>query len=347
MHDPAAGGGPVKPESGVAQLDLALERISQVLHNVRYETELPSGLKGHVRLAELLCDLAAIRKFLMALSRGELGERLACKGVLAGALKGLQSNLHHLTWQTRMVAGGDYSQRVEFMGDFAEAFNSMAAQLGQAMADLRNSQAELLQKNRELSEEIQQRKALEADLRLSEEKYRRQAVHDDLTGLYNRRHFLVQAVKEASRQKRRNGSLALLLLDIDHFKSVNDRYGHAAGDIVLRGVAELVINSLRKGDMGARYGGEEMVLLLADTDLAGAMRAAERLRRDIADMKMATRSGEICVTVSLGVAMLSCSEQADLPLRRQVEEGIRRADEAMYQAKETGRNRVCACEVDS
>jgi two-component system cell cycle response regulator len=162
---------------------------------------------------------------------------------------------------------------------------------------------------------------------------RRLATTDPLTGLLNRRAFLDALTRERSRADRHQFPISLLLLDVDHFKSVNDRHGHAAGDTVLRGVAEVLARVARRSDYVGRWGGEEFVLALAQTGGAGAEVAAERLRRGISRAVHAMPGGaELKVTVSIGVA------SSDSPWSP--ESLIGAADRAMYLAKDRGRDRV-------
>jgi two-component system, cell cycle response regulator len=162
---------------------------------------------------------------------------------------------------------------------------------------------------------------------------RRLAATDALTGLLNRRAFVDAMVRERSRADRHLFQMSLLLLDVDHFKRVNDTRGHAAGDAVLRGVANVLTRMARKSDLVARWGGEEFVIALTQTGEAGARVAAERVRRAIADAVHILDDGEkLSVTASVGLASAQ-------PLWT-VDDLVTRADEAMYAAKSRGRNRV-------
>ncbi|HEX6304161.1 MAG TPA: diguanylate cyclase [Anaerolineales bacterium] len=162
---------------------------------------------------------------------------------------------------------------------------------------------------------------------------RHQARTDALTGAYNRRYFLSQAELEFSRAERYGKPLSIILLDLDHFKDVNDTYGHHTGDDVLQSVAERFRDNIRPADIMGRYGGEEFTILLPETDLAGARQLADRLRTQIADVPVDDKGESIRVTVSLGVA----SKGDDTP---DVDALLHKADEAMYEAKRAGRNQV-------
>ncbi len=156
-----------------------------------------------------------------------------------------------------------------------------------------------------------------------------EATHDALTGLLNRRSGIPRLEKELSRSVRYGSPLSLVIFDIDHFKDVNDNYGHAQGDAVLRDLSRLANRDLREHDMLARWGGEEFLLMLPATDLAGAGMRAERLRNQIAE---ASLGGKHRVTISAGVAQLKRGMGID--------DLLAYADRALYAAKERGRNRT-------
>ena len=165
-----------------------------------------------------------------------------------------------------------------------------------------------------------------------EDEMRRLATVDGLTGAYNRRHGDLLLAAEFSRRARDGLPFAVLMLDVDHFKAVNDRFGHAIGDAVLQALTRTCKNALRPVDIIARWGGEEFLLILPATDEAAAMSAAERLRAALAATAV-SEDGEasISFTVSIGVAL----PQGEGPL-----ELLRRCDAALYDAKASGRNRV-------
>lgn len=154
------------------------------------------------------------------------------------------------------------------------------------------------------------------------------AVQDGLTGLWTKRHFLLEARQAIEAARRYGEPLSLIMVDVDHFKKVNDTHGHVAGDKVLRGVAEILLKKVRGGS-AFRYGGEEMAVLLPKADLGAAARAAERLRAAVEARKIAG----IRVTASFGVAQWDPSLPDPAAF-------VERADRALYRAKESGRNRV-------
>ena len=168
----------------------------------------------------------------------------------------------------------------------------------------------------------------------SESQLRALAMTDLLTALPNRRAFNLALVAEAARGRRHEQPMSLAVLDLDHFKRINDSFGHPIGDQALRHVASVLMTHARKEDTVARIGGEEFAVLMPATDAAQAARVVERLRRAVAANVLATDVGVHTVTTSVGVATLAPGMDSDLALRA--------ADQALYEAKRQGRNRVVA-----
>jgi len=168
------------------------------------------------------------------------------------------------------------------------------------------------------------------------DKIREQSIRDSLTWLYNHQHFQDKLKGMLDRSKKEKESLGLIMLDIDHFKKLNDTHGHQAGDFVLKKVAETLNSELRGYDIVARYGGEEFVAVLPARDLSGTYDIAERLRAVFENMKFEFEQKNLKVTISVGVA--SFDPNKDIELTRELL--IKRADNALYDAKETGRNKV-------
>ncbi|MBN1148166.1 MAG: diguanylate cyclase, partial [Anaerolineales bacterium] len=159
------------------------------------------------------------------------------------------------------------------------------------------------------------------------------AITDTLTGIFNRRHLFALGQREFLRAKRLSHSLSVIMLDIDHFKQVNDSYGHAAGDHVLHRLAQLLRSAIREIDIIGRYGGEEFTIILPETNLFTAQEIAERLREHVNETFQGADSNPISITVSIGVAEI----QEDIPDFTAL---VAQADTAMYSAKQEGRNRV-------
>jgi diguanylate cyclase (GGDEF)-like protein len=242
---------------------------------------LPEGYAAVDSLQTVHSTLCNLRDFLYAVSNGDLSAKVPLHGYVGGTLKTLQANLRHMTWQTKMVASGDFSQRIEFMGEFSESFNAMVVQLDRTLKELMAKKTEVSQANEELRKEISMRKETEAELRKSREELRRLAMTDALTGLFNRCHFNRVAEEEIGRALRYHRPLSVMMFDIDFFKRVNDTFGHNSGDRVLAMVARITREMLRTSEIAARYGGEEFIVLLPETPASKAAAVAERLRSRI------------------------------------------------------------------
>ena len=168
---------------------------------------------------------------------------------------------------------------------------------------------------------------------LYHEEIYRLTIIDGLTGAYNKRYFIETIEREMARCLRYDRPLSLIMFDIDHFKKVNDEYGHIAGDYVLRHMCQTIHGRIRQEEVFSRYGGEEFAIILPERSLDKAEQFAEKLRRLVESDMFAFEDEEITITISLGVAELSGHEK--------VTQLIRQADEALYQAKHNGRNQVC------
>ncbi|MFZ2959192.1 MAG: diguanylate cyclase [Candidatus Ozemobacteraceae bacterium] len=169
------------------------------------------------------------------------------------------------------------------------------------------------------------------------------AITDSITKLYVHRYFQLRLDEEVKRSRRYNSTLTLLMCDIDHFKKINDNYGHQQGDIILKEISMILRKNVRSTDIAARYGGEEFVIILPETTQSDAKIVAERIRRDVAKFEfppMASGQPPIHTTISIGVAgfPLNANDKDEL---------IQKADSSMYQAKESGRNKVVLCGIDN
>ena len=217
-------------------------------------------------------------------------------------------------------------------GALAEQFNNLSSQLNDANSRLQSrvdlADKQLIHNNRQLirqSEELQ---------RINEE-FRKQSVTDSLTGLHNRRRFEELMQTELDMSLRHGDVSSLLVIDIDHFKKVNDQYGHPAGDCVLKQVANLLKSSLRKTDVLCRVGGEEFVALCKRADKTAAVNIGEKMRHNIENNSIKFGDTQISVTISIGIATINernAKQDSDFLYRE--------ADAAVYHSKDTGRNRV-------
>jgi diguanylate cyclase (GGDEF)-like protein len=245
--------------------------------------------------------------------------------------------LQHLIWQVGLVEKGDFSQRLEHLGEFADAFNSMIDQLNVTLKELRQKEEALRNLADNLRGEVDRRNSAVEALQKSESQFKYLASHDPLTGAMNRRSFMERASLELKNAAALNIPCGISMMDIDFFKNFNDTYGHLAGDEALRHVVRVIGSLLRKNDFLGRYGGEEFVFLFSNADEATGIHIAERVREAIQNSPINLENGQVTITASFGIAMADYHEIRD---DSYIETLINNADSALYQAKHGGRNKV-------
>ena len=295
-----ARGGPRHDAATTRNMKAFDAKIDAAVQTLDYVHELARG-----ELADHLARADAIERKMLVFVASMTGIGLVLTlvvGVLVA--RSILRPLALLEKGAAQIGTGDLAHRIppgrdDELGRVAGAFNAMAAKLERARSEL---------------EEL--------------------AIRDSLTQAYNRREFLRHIEEEARRCRRTRRPFSLLMVDIDHFKSINDTYGHPAGDEVLKNIVARLRSSARPTDFIARYGGEEFALILPETDGTNAIPVAERLREAIAAQPVAiTADKSIRLTASFGVATY-------LEETEEIEHLIARADEALYQAKHAGRNCV-------
>lgn len=226
--------------------------------------------------------------------------------------------LQRLTRASERIAAGDLAvelpvARRDEVGDLTRVFNQMAGELRRSHEEIKLASRAMQQQNRQLE---------------------KLSITDSLTGLYNRNKLNEILAEQLERFRRNRRPFALLLLDIDHFKALNDAHGHLAGDQVLAGVARTLSESIRSVDYAARYGGEEFLIVLPETTTSTARELAERICTKVRNTPYTYRDKALPITLSIGVAGIRNSDDsADMI--------IARADRMLYEAKDSGRNRVC------
>jgi diguanylate cyclase (GGDEF)-like protein len=251
-----------------------------------------------------------------ALTRNLVGIVVATLLLVLGAWYGTElfvlRSIRSLLYAARRVRSGDLGARTRLLQG-----NDELSQVGQAFD--------------EMAETLQRR---DVELRKAVQELKEQALTDPLTGLYNRRYLRDVLARELLRAKRRNGSLAAVMVDVDHFKRINDSLGHEAGDMVLKELSALLRRCVRGSDTVCRYGGEEFALLLPDATLEGAQHKAEEIRAAVKALDLRFHGKRIGVlSASFGVALFPNHAADAEPL-------LGRADEALYHAKGAGRDRV-------
>ncbi|MDR1125757.1 MAG: diguanylate cyclase, partial [Deltaproteobacteria bacterium] len=256
-------------------MTLALEHVNKLLA-APVLPEIPAELADDELLLNIHGYIARLRQVLKQFSAGEFTEAIKDRGVVAGSLKALQANLRHMLWQVRQVEEGDFSQRVQFLGEFSNSFNRMVEELQNVHSAMRKKEEELTELSERLKEEVDERNKAFNALRQREAEFRYLAEHDPLTNTLNRRSFFQLAEVEFKRCRLNNKFCGVALLDLDFFKTFNDSYGHIEGDKALRHVADVGKSGLRHKDVMARIGGEEFIFLFPAADLQQTKIVAER-----------------------------------------------------------------------
>lgn len=273
------------------------------------------------------------------------GGLVAFLGLLSfGVARVLGTPLVSIVAFVEEVASGNLEAPLDF--SFSREVDALVASLQKMRDKLRENfsvigaqKRALERSNRELEARVQDRtEALERaneELRASRDALEKLAATDWLTEISNRRDFLQKARREIARSRRFGTGYMVLMGDLDGFKEINDRYGHPAGDKVLRRVADVLRENLREYDLLGRFGGEEFVLLLPDVSREGGKTVADRLREEVEKMTVPWEEGIIAVTISVGAAYCGAGEDENL------EHSLARADKALYVAKSRGKNQVC------
>ena len=232
--------------------------------------------------------------------------------------------ISNLAALTREVKNGNYSIRSDYKSDdeigiLSDAFNNM-------LDTIKNNMDTLDMKVKQRTKDLQK----------TQEELKKLAITDPMTKLYNRRYYASVSLELLALAKRNEQEIGVIMIDIDKFKNINDTYGHSIGDEVIIALAEVLLENARDGDIAFRFGGEEFVMLLPNTDIEGAKTLAEKIRKILEKLNMASADDKVFnFTVSIGVSSVALSSECN------TEKAIIRSDKALYEAKQSGRNRVC------
>jgi diguanylate cyclase (GGDEF)-like protein len=232
--------------------------------------------------------------------------------------------VRRLSKEAARVAGGNLDVDIPVTGlsevsYLTQVFNHMVSSLRYGREKLSDANKALVETNKELHQ---------------------LSITDGLTGLLNRKHILELLDREISRSRRYGHPVSVLMLDIDHFKNVNDTYGHQTGDAVMRRLADCLCETVRENDLVGRYGGEEFLILLPDSNARNSAQTAQRIRKMVQDLEIETSNENVSVTVSIGVSSYPQYGQDANAV-------ICAADAALYQAKSSGRNQVVLSETNA
>ncbi|ADQ13686.1 GGDEF domain-containing protein [Halanaerobium hydrogeniformans] len=233
----------------------------------------------------------------------------------------------NLCFEEDVIIDRLYNQYNSYFFILADGYYLIAKENAPDQGEIINKISRL---NNELANKTRELSRKNVKLEKANQKIEELLKTDKLTGLSNRRHFMEYFEKMIANAKRHSLSLSLVMCDLDHFKKINDNYGHGAGDRVLEEVGELLLNETRQGDLASRIGGEEFTIILNGTSLKEGKNYAERIRKKVSNLEFAEINKK--VTISMGITEIQAEDNA--------ESFLKRADRALYKAKNNGRNRV-------
>lgn len=315
----------------------AMTLLRQCLYSGQYDA-VPEELQQIDDFVAMLQYLQLVQKHIIFVTRGEIAEPIPLKGYTGNILKELQNNLQQVVLKARRLTVGDFSSDAGNMGEISEAFDIMGKALQSALSRLERQKADLTELSLNLQREVDARIHVEENLRLEQIRLQKLASTDSLTGLANRRYFFQIALREIERIRRTGSKACLAMLDIDHFKTLNDSLGHSAGDKALHHIAQTISSIIRPYDLVGRYGGDEFIFLFPETTADVTHTILDRLRNSVEQAKIAVGQNDSIITVSIGLTEIDPEKDSS---DSALDHAIARADEALYKAKGNSRNHIC------
>lgn len=324
----------------------ALEEVRAIERKLR---DIKS-VSDFLAIRKLILDL--IKKYISRISKEreeaalfirEIGERLIeVEGHMMNSLTFAKDTHKVSSSFTDTIEGqlSEFKQSIDSSRDLTELKNAVASRLSSIKSVLENKRQDdsvrLKQADQQMQQLRQNLSEMKTEIQTAWQRAKsleRELMIDPLTGIYNRRAYDRRIYEEIERFQRYQRPFSLLIFDVDHFKRVNDLYGHSVGDLCLKEISQRIKPILRKSDFMARYGGEEFIIIVPETRSSGAKDVAEKLRQTIEATKFIYKSDSLAITVSVGVTEI-------LPSDKSHEDVFTRADRALYDAKQSGRNRV-------
>lgn len=320
-----------------SSLALAAHLLRQGLYSGSYDG-VPTNRADLEGIDEILLYVRDVQHHLSRLTKGSISAPVPLAGYTGTILREMRENLRHAIWKARRLTVGDFSCDAGGMGELSESFEVMGKTLQAALVRLEQQKQDLTELSEILRREINARAAVEKDLRREQARLQKLASTDPLTGIPNRRQFFQTATRELERIRRTKGNACLAMLDIDHFKALNDSLGHTAGDKALQHVAKIISNIIRPYDIVGRYGGDEFIFLFPEITRDNAYALLERIRASVEKEQLSTGKESPPITVSIGLTVLTVDEAVTSAT---LDKAISLADEALYKAKNKSRNRIC------
>jgi diguanylate cyclase (GGDEF)-like protein len=273
----------------------------------------------------------------------EIGERLIeVEGHMINSLS-FAKDAHQVSSSFTDTLEGqlvEFKQTIDISRDLSELKTAVASRLSSIKTVLENKRQDdsvrLQQADQQMQQLQQNLTEMKGEIQTAWQRAKsleRELLIDPLTGIYNRRAYDRRIMEETERYQRYQRAFSMLIFDVDHFKRVNDLYGHSVGDMCLKEIVHRIKPVLRKSDFMARYGGEEFAVIVPETRSAGALDVAEKLRQTVEATKFIYKTNSVAITVSVGVTEI-------VPADKTPEDIFTRADRALYNAKQGGRNRV-------